>query len=563
MGDNGRYKYNAEIPKVFCRVENANNPLPPDHTNADHSVLVEKPISLRISAPHSTPLEFVDSWDANHVRLPCSPKNFYCVVEGDQKENRSRWDLIKKALEGSMRNSYAIERCVLTYNSRYSSLWDFSGLHNFFRDHLTPEERCLINDKTLPAICQLALKLPSLCTQPIPLLRAQQSHSVTMSQEQAACLLANAFLCTFPRRNTIERESEYEKFPRINFTPLFSGHRGKCSSLKAAKLKCLFHYFYRVAVEKTPVGVLTFERKVSKSSPVWEERTEKLGNCVFFKTGKIEDEGKDFIMLDFANKSIGGGVLGRGAVQEEILFMIYPELLVSRLICEELTDNESLVIRGCERFSSYTGYGNTFSWSKPYIETRERDVWGRLPTEVLAIDAYVMSNFEMQLHDKYLYRELNKAHCGFLCSRAAGGPRAAFATGNWGCGAFGGDPVVKAIIQLMAAAVCGRDLVYYTFGDEKLLRSLKLLYDLLKERATVGEIWSGLFAFRRLKLERQRHETGYDSAGNPKILKFFREYFDELTPSESQNGSSSTLSSIQSSSIVFRNSDSDNTSVPM
>ena len=37
--------------------------------------------------------------------------------------------------------------------------------------------------------------------QPVPVLGAQQACALTMSQEQAACLLANAFLCTwsFPR----------------------------------------------------------------------------------------------------------------------------------------------------------------------------------------------------------------------------------------------------------------------------------------------------------------------------------------------------------------------------
>lgn len=37
-------------------------------------------------------------------------------------------------------------------------------------------------------------------------------------------------------------------------------------------------------------------------------------------------------MVDFANKNIGGGVLGFGSVQEEILFVIHPELIVSVLL---------------------------------------------------------------------------------------------------------------------------------------------------------------------------------------------------------------------------------------
>lgn len=41
------------------------------------------------------------------------------------------------------------------------------------------------------------------------------------------------------------------------------------------------------------------------------------------------------------------------------------------------------------------------------------------------------------------------------------------ATGNWGCGAFGGDPHLKALIQWIAASVCGREIKYFTFGDTR------------------------------------------------------------------------------------------------
>ena len=38
--------------------------------------------------------------------------------------------------------------------------------------------------------------------------------------------------------------------------------------------------------------------------------------------------------VDFANKFVGGGVLGDGCVQEEIRFLINPELIVTRLFTE-------------------------------------------------------------------------------------------------------------------------------------------------------------------------------------------------------------------------------------
>lgn len=59
------------------------------------------------------------------------------------------------------------------------------------------------------------------------------------------------------------------------------------------------------------------------------------------------------VQVDFASSRIGGGVLGSGLVQEEILFLINPELIVSRLFTEKLEDNECLIITGNDEMISY------------------------------------------------------------------------------------------------------------------------------------------------------------------------------------------------------------------
>lgn len=43
-------------------------------------------------------------------------------------------------------------------------------------------------------------------------------------------------------------------------------------------------------------------------------------------------------MVDFANKNLGGGVLNNGAVQEEILFLCFPELITVMCLAEQLND---------------------------------------------------------------------------------------------------------------------------------------------------------------------------------------------------------------------------------
>ena len=59
------------------------------------------------------------------------------------------------------------------------------------------------------------------------------------------------------------------------------------------------------------------------------------------------------LQVDFANRFVGGGVLSHGCVQEEIRFLVCPELIASRLFTERLEDNECLVVTGVERFSDY------------------------------------------------------------------------------------------------------------------------------------------------------------------------------------------------------------------
>lgn len=46
------------------------------------------------------------------------------------------------------------------------------------------------------------------------------------------------------------------------------------------------------------------------------------------------------------SRFIGGGVLGHGSVQEEIRFLICPELLVSMLFSEKMLHTEAIIITG-------------------------------------------------------------------------------------------------------------------------------------------------------------------------------------------------------------------------
>lgn len=102
-----------------------------------------------------------------------------------------------------------------------------------------------------------------------------------------------------------------------------------------------------------PTGVVTFERR---------------SNC----TQKIEND-DEWKLLNFANKCVDGDVLRYGSDKSEIWFMISPELLVSRLLTEQLDGNEFLSIVGCEKFNAYSSYAANFQWTTDYTDKTPRD----------------------------------------------------------------------------------------------------------------------------------------------------------------------------------------------
>jgi hypothetical protein len=93
---------------------------------------------------------------------------------------------------------------------------------------------------------------------------------------------------------------------------------------------------------------------------------------------KIED---GHVVVDFANKMIGGGVLFGGNVQEEIMFSKRPETMTACLLCETMYvggplpavilcniltmyKTECVVVYGARWFAETEGYGSTFTFSR-------------------------------------------------------------------------------------------------------------------------------------------------------------------------------------------------------
>lgn len=273
------------------------------------------------------------------------------------------------------------------------------------------------------------------------------------------------------------------------------------------KLKCIFHYFRRVCpterdASNVPTGCLTFMRISGKPEDEvnWHTSSAVLASIPMHINagGTIEDQGIGLLQVDFANKFLGGGVLGHGCVQEEIRFVICPELLISKLFTECLLSTEALLMVGSERFSNYTGYARSFVWAGNHEDRTPYDKSRRRHTAIVAIDALRFDQ-QMQAHqyrEDLILRELNKASIGFRHWLST--PPPGVATGNWGCGAFGGDPHLKALIQIMVCAHHGRPLAYYTFGNRQLRDDLHVLWQLFRAHGTtVHQLYNVLRPFKK------------------------------------------------------------------
>ncbi|KAL4604399.1 hypothetical protein ACB092_09G137200 [Castanea dentata] len=163
------------------------------------------------------------------------------------------------------------------------------------------------------------------------------------------------------------------------------------------KIRCIVHYFERI-FSHMPIGFVSFERKVLPlehlpqcisypKAEFWSNSVIPLCCFEVQNSGLIEDQSSEALEVDFANKFIGGGALHRGCVQEEIRFMINPELIASMLFLPSMAENEAIEIIGAERFSSYTGYASSFHFTGDYVDKKDVDCFGRRKTRIIAIDA--------------------------------------------------------------------------------------------------------------------------------------------------------------------------------
>ena len=310
----------------------------------------------------------------------------------------------------------------------------------------------------LHAIVALAAPLHEHFPRGLPLLLAAPA-ALALPRPAAACLLACMFLCALPRPHAECNQSCYAMLFGL---PSDSG--------AVQKLLCALHYFERAAAAP-PRGTLALERVAPPAALVAGGPAAlhaHLAACAapllplhVRREGSIHDA-RGALQADFANRYIGGGTLGGGCVQEEVLFSVAPECIVAQLLVPALAAHEAVLLAGVERFSAHAGYAHSFRFAGPLLEDCARVAEGEacgalapgsVKAALVAFDALAFPHRAppaAQLAPEHVLRELGKCAAAFGVGQAPGWPAELglpagaappIATGHWGCGAFNGARV--------------------------------------------------------------------------------------------------------------------------
>lgn len=333
----------------------------------------------------------------------------------------------------------------------------------------------------LMAACTIAL--PELFPEGLPVLRQGEDRAALLSRRQCLALLAGTIFGLVPKQD-FTPSGEWGSLPSFDITGMLNGGFRGHSFDRVQLVLCMLNYIEELAgsQEETPdfldTEFVSFARRMIDPELSVDDRqfwttgagAQQLGPFDVVE-GTIEgDDGA--LQADFANRFIGGGVLAGGLAQEEIRFLICPECIAGCLFVEKMRDDEAIFIVGALQYSTYSGYWDDFRFtgSRGDLQRHEMDRHGRRDIHLVAFDAVSYSRREKseQYEDYMVLREIQKAYAACL-----GDPldtaesMRPFATGNWGSGAFKGDPQLKALIQWVAASAHGRPIRYYPFGDQR------------------------------------------------------------------------------------------------
>ena len=384
--------------------------------------------------------------------------------------NRNRWNTIVWST-AQVASALDLANAIMKYNPDKTD-WTFDTLLGYFDQFLSPIESQSFFKDVYPrmhaALSASSTNLIQRADQPNSwklLNTARRVRLIELTEKQSVIVLVNCFFCTWPGRSAKSRT-----LGNCNFQNIFAKQTSLDKTFNMyQKLNSFIHYFVKKLVWDDILNnaannhrLLFYLNSVNPDDiDAWKNRRDPLIPIDARDQGTIEDQ-TGTLQADFANAYVGGGVVGHGAVQEEIRFFICPDLMVGRLVTPKLRENEALRMRGTERVSKYTGYSMSYAWDGDFQDQTGISSKGFRDVDVVAFDAMSFrTKPKDQTRHTNLARELNKAFAAFTCDQKT----TAVSTGNWGGGAFGGSVELKFLLQWIAASRAKRSsLRYLTFG---------------------------------------------------------------------------------------------------
>ena len=388
--------------------------------------------------------------------------------------------------------------------------------------------------KSYKYLQKLALQLEKLFpNNELPLLKTCQKFAkIVLTRRQAALI----FLLSFFNFLELNKSNSCNNFLVSNI--LFTNIRAKFEFGR-----CFINYLIQIAKwleeeENTNIRSSILEEEITyiRDNISQMKYTDKeLCELNINETNSLFNSNDSYI-VDFANKYIGGGVLGKGCVQEEILFAIEPEAIVSLFFMQVMDNNDAIGIYNTIQYSKYEGYGDTFKFAGSAIPIDKDKIKKH---KIIAIDSYNLNNnninwqnFDNYKNNNFKYyqsytintfnnynntnyynnfnnnyninsrdiikRDIHKAYVGFnLINYEKQNEEKTIATGNWGCGAFGGNHELKFLEQWIAASLIGvKRLDYYTFGSEKMANCMKFYLKIKEKYRTAINLLEVLLNFK-------------------------------------------------------------------
>lgn len=264
----------SSVDKLFVKNTDGTRSIettPPVVATGSNISLVRLPIAVDVNnVPHA--YDGQKFWTTREVLMPWnSDEVIFC---GADNEPRSRWNVILDALGNSIRSSDDLEMIIKMYNPSYCK--SFSTLEKAI-DSFNPKTHTQFFMDTLPTMIKIASDLQNIFPCGIPLLKANQNGSITMSKFQSLTINICSFLCMF--------DENRKNFPTINFNSLYEAS----GSGPLEKLKCFMNYFIE-AIDEFPSGCVTYQRRYITDVPDWRNDNKTLASTKVHIThkGKIE-----------------------------------------------------------------------------------------------------------------------------------------------------------------------------------------------------------------------------------------------------------------------------------